>query len=51
MNIRQYDRRLNLKAGNFDRELYWETPSGAGAIRTRRFLSAPGGGYFVWLRF
>src|SRR6516162_1046542 len=39
-NIRNYERRLNMKSGTLDRELLWETPSGKLVqIKSRRLIS------------
>src|SRR5262249_33103405 len=39
-NLRQYERRLNMKAGTLDRELDWATLSGKQVqIRSRRLIS------------
>jgi alpha,alpha-trehalose phosphorylase len=39
-NIRQYDRRLNMKSGTLDREILWETKSGLQVrIKSRRLIS------------
>src|SRR5262245_27182633 len=41
-NLRQYDRRLNMKSGTLDRDIVWETPSGKQVhIKSRRLVSFP----------
>lgn len=41
-NLRNYDRRLNMKAGMLERDILWETPSGKlVSIRSKRLVSFP----------
>ena len=37
-NLLNYDRRLNMKSGTLDREIFWETPAGKQVLITSRRL-------------